>query len=126
MLYRLGADLLVLLHLAFVVFVALGGLLILRWRRAAWIHVPAALWGVMSEWAGIICPLTPLENSLRERGGQAGYAGGFIDHYLLPALYPPGLTPRIQFVLGLGALVVNLLIYGWIFGHRRSTHDQPS
>jgi hypothetical protein len=126
MLYRLGADLLVIVHLAFVAFVVGGGFLLLRWPRAAWFHVPAAVWGIAIEWTGAICPLTPLENSLRQRGGEAGYAGGFIEHYLLPVLYPSGLTLHIQFLLGAGALALNLAVYGWVIARRHRTHGQPS
>ena len=120
MIYRLLADALVVLHCAFVLFVVLGGLLVLwRWRLA-WLHLPAAAWGAGIELVGGICPLTPLENHLRRLGGQAGYPGGFVEHYLLPALYPDGLTPRIQIVLGLLVLAVNLGLYGWAWARRRS------
>lgn len=109
--YRLAADLILVLHLGFILFVVLGGLLALRWRRAVWVHIPAALWGAWIEIAGWICPLTPLERSLRRSAGQAGYEGGFIEHYLIPLIYPRGLTREIQ--LGLAVLVVaaNLVIY---------------
>ena len=112
MLWRLLADLLVAFHLCFVLFVVLGGLLALRWPRAAWLHLPAALWGAGIEFVHGICPLTPLENHLRRLGGQAGYTGDFVEHYLMPVLYPAGLTPGIQ--LGLGAFVValNVAVYG--------------
>ncbi|MEO7502059.1 MAG: DUF2784 domain-containing protein [Gemmatimonadaceae bacterium] len=109
--YRLLADAVVLVHAAFVAFVILGGFLALRWRRIVWAHVPAAIWGVLIEYAGWICPLTPLEHSLRAGAGEAAYSGDFIDHYVLRALYPSGLTPRIQVVLGSFALVVNLVAY---------------
>jgi len=112
MLYERLADLVVVVHSLFVAFVVLGGLLVLRRPRLAWIHVPAALWGSLIEYAGIICPLTPLEVALRERGGSAGYSGGFIAHYLEGVLYPAGLTPRLQVWFGTFALVVNLAIYG--------------
>ncbi len=109
---RLAADAVVLLHLAFVVFVAGGGLLVWRWPRWAWLHLPAAAWGVWIEFAGWICPLTPLENALRRTVGQAGYPGGFIDHYLWPLLYPAGLTREWQWALGAGVLVLNGVVYG--------------
>jgi hypothetical protein len=112
LIYRALADLLVLFHLAFVVFVVLGGLLVLRWPKAAWAHIPAAVWGVLIEYAGWICPLTPLENSLRMRGGEAGYSGGFIEHYVLPTLYPAGLTRGTQIALGSAVLCLNLAAYG--------------
>ena len=111
MIYRALADLVLVVHLAFVLFVVLGGLLVLRWPRAAWLHVTAAIWGVLIEYTGWICPLTPLENSLRMRGGEAGYSGGFIEHYIQPLLYPAGLTRSTQVVLGSLALVLNLTAY---------------
>ena len=108
------ADAVVVVHFLFVVFVAVGGFLVLRWRRLAWLHVPAFLWGVAIELTGCICPLTPLENRLRLAAGEAGYRGGFIEHRLIPALYPEGLTRAEQLVLGLAVLAVNLAIYGWL------------
>lgn len=118
MVYRLLADALVLLHLAFVVFVVAGGLLVLRWPRVAWAHLPAAAWGVWIEWSGGICPLTPLENRLRTAGGEAGYAGSFVEHYVMPVLYPVGLTSTVQVALGAAVLVLNLAIYGWCMTRR--------
>lgn len=109
--HRLAADLVVLVHLAFVLFVVLGGLLVLRWPRAAWVHLPVAIYGALIELIGWICPLTPLENDLRRAAGEAGYEGGFIEHYLLPILYPGGLTPTIQLVLGLLVIFVNVTVY---------------
>jgi hypothetical protein len=115
------ADLIVALHFAFVVFVALGGLLVLRWPRVAWLHVPAVIWGALIEFTGWICPLTPLENRLRRASGQEGYEGDFIARYILPALYPNGLTRRDQLMLGGMALAINLAIYTLVFiRHRRS------
>jgi Protein of Unknown function (DUF2784) len=110
--YRALADLVLTLHLGFVLFVVFGGLLVMQWPRIVWIHVPAAVWGVAIEYTGWICPLTPLENSLRVMGGEAGYAGGFIEHYLLPTLYPQGLTRGTQFVLGSLVLMINAAAYG--------------
>jgi hypothetical protein len=115
--YRIAADLAVVAHLAFILFVFLGGLLVLRWPRAAWAHIPAAAWGVLVEVGGFYCPLTPLENRLRQAGGEAGYDGGFVEHYLLPVLYPDGLTREIQLLLGLAVLLANLAVYGVIL-HR--------
>ena len=112
MIYRALADLVLVVHLAFVLFVVLGGLLVLRWPRVALLHVPAAIWGILIEYSGSICPLTPLENSLRRAGGEAGYSGGFIEHYIQPAIYPAGLTRGTQIVLGSLALIVNLMAYG--------------
>ena len=112
MLYRILADALLTVHLLFILFVVLGGLLVLKNRRWAYLHVPAALWGAIIEFKGWICPLTPLENQLRTAGGRAGYAGGFIEHYLLPVVYPPGLTPQIQYLLGSLVIGINLVLYG--------------
>ena len=112
MIYRTLADLVLVVHLAFVLFVVLGGLLVLRWPRAAWLHIPAAIWGVLIEYTGWICPLTPLENSFRARGGEAGYTGRFIEHYIQPVLYPAGLTRGTQIVLGSLVLLMNLGAYG--------------
>ena len=112
MLFRLLADLVVLCHVLFVAFVVLGGFLAWRWRWVAWAHVPAALWGVMIEYAGRICPLTPLENHFRARAGLEGYRGGFVEHYVIPLLYPAGLTSPRQIVLGSFALAVNVVAYG--------------
>lgn len=114
MVYRTLADLVVLVHFAFVLFVVAGALLVLRWRWVAWIHVPAAVWGALIEFAGWICPLTPLEQRLRIMGGSAGYTGGFIEHYVLPILYPAGLNRRVQIVLGMLVLGVNVGIYAWV------------
>jgi hypothetical protein len=105
------ADLVLVVHLAFVLFVMLGGLAVLRWPRLAWVHVPVALYGAAIEFIGFVCPLTPLEVWLRRRGGEAGYEGGFIEHYVTAALYPAGLTREIQLVLGALVLVLNALVY---------------
>lgn len=113
-LYRVLADLVVVVHVAFILFAVLGGLLMLRWKRCAWIHVPAVLWAALIAFAGWVCPLTPLENWLRERGGAIGYSSGFTEHYILPVLYPIMLTRRLQIVLGLFVLSVNLGLYGWV------------
>ena len=119
MLYRFLADLVVVLHLAFVLFVVAGGLLVWRWPRLAWLHVPAAAWGALIEFAGWICPLKPLENRLRRLGGEAGYAGGFVEEYLLAVLYPSGLTRTHQLVLGMLVLALNLAVYGLLLRKRR-------
>ena len=111
MLYRLLADAVVAFHGLFILFVVFGGFVAWRWRWVAALHLPCAVWGILIEFRGGICPLTPLENSLRVRAGQAGYSGGFIEHYLLPAIYPSGLTPRIQIVLGSAVLVMNAFAY---------------
>ena len=116
---RVLADLVVVLHGAFIVFVVAGGLLVLCWRWAPALHLPAALWGVFVELTGRACPLTPLENSLRRAAGDAGYAGGFIEHYLLPVIYPAALTPRVQLVLAAGVVVANALVYAVVWRRRR-------
>ena len=111
MLSRILADATVFLHLAFVVFVLLGGLLVLRRPRLVWLHLPAVLWAAWVELAGSICPLTPLENWLREQGGGAGYGTGFVEHYLLPLLYPASLSRALQWGLGGIVLAVNAAVY---------------
>ena len=116
--YAALADVVLVLHFAFVVFVVLGGLLALRWPGMAWLHVPAAAWGVAIEFGGWICPLTPLENGLRARAGQAPYMGDFVSRYLMPVLYPEGLTREAQYALGLATLVFNVTVY--VFVLRRS------
>jgi hypothetical protein len=112
------ADLIVVIHFLFVIFVVFGGLLVLRRPWVAYLHVPAAIWGVLIEFAGWICPLTPLENSLRIRAGGSGYQGGFIENYILPVLYPSALTRSIQLLLGSLVLVLNLAIYGYLLRRR--------
>lgn len=119
MIYRVLADLVLVFHFAFVLFVVLGGLLVVRWPKLALLHIPAAIWGVLIEYSGWICPLTPLENSLRVRGGEAGYSGGFIEHYIQPVLYPSGLTRGTQIVLGSLALLINLAAYAVVLSRRR-------
>ena len=120
MLQRFLADLVVLIHFAFIIFVMLGGLLALRWRRAPWLHLPAAIWGVAVELFGWYCPLTPLENALRRAGGSSGYAGGFIERYLLPVIYPTELTRQLQLVLGAGLVGLNLAVYLVVWRRRRA------
>ena len=119
MIYGVLADLVVVVHLLFVAFAVLGGLLVLKWPRVAWFHLPAALWAALIEFANWPCPLTPLENRLRHLAGGAGYETGFIEHYLLPLLYPPGLSRGLQIGLGILVLMVNLAVYGWLFGRLR-------
>lgn len=113
------ADAVLVVHFAFVVFVALGGFLVLKWRRLAWLHVPAVAWGVGIEFAGWICPLTPVENRFRELAGERGYRGDFVARHLLPFIYPEGLTRQAQIALGLTALVINVAIYVTILRRRR-------
>ncbi|UWF51624.1 DUF2784 domain-containing protein [Pseudomonas sp. N3-W] len=119
MLYRIAADGLVLFHLLFILFVLFGGLLVLRWPSLAWLHLPAAAWGVIVEVFHLTCPLTYWENLMREAAGQIGYGGGFIEHYVWPVIYPAGLTPEIQWVLGSVVLAVNVLVYGRLIRLRR-------
>lgn len=110
---RLLADVVVAVHLAFIVFVVGGGLLVL-WRRGwAVLHLPAVAWGAWTEFSGTLCPLTPWEQSLREQAGAAGYAGGFVEHYVVPLIYPAALTPRLQLALGAFVLLVNAAVYAW-------------
>jgi len=119
--YRGAADFVLVVHFAFVVFVVLGGVLALRWRRVAWAHIPIALYGAAIEFAGFICPLTPLEVWLRRQGGEAGYEGGFVEQYITAALYPTGLTREIQVALGIGVLAINAVVYviWWRKGRRK-------
>lgn len=112
------ADLVVVVHFLFVLFVVAGGFLVLRWPRVAYFHIPAAIWGAAIELVGGICPLTPLENSLRQQAGSAGYSGGFIEHYILSVLYPSALTRDIQLLLGFLVIAFNLTIYAYVFRKR--------
>jgi hypothetical protein len=118
------ADGVVAIHFAFIAFVMLGGLLALRWPRLAWVHAPIVIWGVVIEFVGFVCPLTPYENWLRHRGGEQGYAGGFIQHYLLPVIYPSGLTREIQIALGIFVLALNGMIYWRLW--RRARPSSPA
>lgn len=121
MLAALGADAVLFLHFLFIVFVVAGGLLVLYWPRIVVLHLPAVAWGVLVEWTGRLCPLTPLEQSLRRAADQEGYEGGFIEHYLWPLIYPEGLTRELQWLLGLLVIVINTMVYGAILmrRHRR-------
>ena len=121
--YRLLADLVLMLHAGFVAFVVLGALLALRWPRVAWVHVPVVLWGAGIEFLGGICPLTPLENHWRRLAGELGYPGGFVEHYLLSALYPDGLTRQVQLFLGALVLLVNVTIYAGVLWRRRRSQS---
>jgi hypothetical protein len=123
--WRLLADLVLLLHLAFVLFVVLGGLPVLRWPRLAWLHIPIALYGATIEFLGFTCPLTPLENRYRRLGGESGYEGGFVEHYVTSLIYPDGLTRGIQVALGIAVLVLNAVVYAVVL-RRRSRAKHPS
>ncbi len=120
MIYRALADLVLVLHLAFIVFVLAGGLLALRWRWAPLVHLPAALWGVLVQVSGRVCPLTPLENALRSAAGDAGYAGGFIEHYLVPTIYPVALSPQVGLLLASLVVLANALAYSIVWWRSRS------
>jgi hypothetical protein len=117
----IAAEFLVLVHFGFILFVMLGGLLALRWPWAAAFHLPAAAWGTIIEFNSWICPLTPLEQSLRRAAGEVGYDGGFMEHYLLPLIYPDGLTREIQIATGIGVIVVNVVVYAIVFKRRKKT-----
>ena len=120
--YALAADALLVLHAAFVAFVVFGGLLALRWRWLAWLHLPAAAWGVLIEAFGWTCPLTPLEWRWRAAAGEAGFSGGFIERHLVLALYPPGLTRAMQALLAAGLLLGNVAIYAIWLKRGRAKH----
>lgn len=122
MIERIAADLIVLLHLAFILFVGLGALFCLCWKWMAWLHLPAAAWGAAIEFSHGICPLTPLEQRLRLAAGDAGYSGGFIDHYLLPVIYPAGLDAYVQYALGTLVVLLNLALYAWIWRSGGGSH----
>jgi len=118
MVYLALADAVLILHLSFILFVVLGGLLVLLRRWLMWLHLPAVAWGILIEFAGWICPLTPLENWLRMQGGSKGFSGSFIDHYLVSLIYPDGLTRELQWQLGALVLAINLGIYFWVWRSR--------
>lgn len=122
--YQALADTLLVAHAAFVAFVVLGGVLVRFRPRAAWLHVPAVLWGVGIEWSGAICPLTPLEQWLRARAGFGGYEGSFIEHYVWPLLYPSALTRSDQLVLGAVALAINAAAYAWLWRAHAASRDR--
>ena len=115
---RLLADAVVVIHLLFIVFALAGGALVLWRPRFAWLHLPAAAWAAYVEFSGTICPLTPVENTLRRRAGEAGYDGGFIEHYLIPLIYPPGLTPAVQYAIGVVVVLINVLLYAGVWRRR--------
>jgi len=115
MLFALGADILLLVHLGFIVFVILGGFMLLKWRWVIFMHLPALIWAVLLEFQGWLCPLTPVEQTLRQMAGQQGYAGSFIQHYILPVIYPAVLEENIQFMLGALLIFINVTIYLWVF-----------
>ena len=115
MLKLYAADLIVLIHFSFILFVILGGFLAMKWRKIIWLHLPAAVWGILIEFFGWICPLTVLENRLRLDNDNGAYSTGFIEHYIIPLIYPEGLTPEIQVILGIAVIVFNLFVYTLVF-----------
>ena len=124
MIYLPLADLVLLLHVTFVAFAGFGGLLVPRYPKIIWLHLPALLWGVIVQWADLICPLTPLENLLRGMGGENAYAGTFIEHYLVRLLYPEALTPQLRYWLGALLIAVNAIVYGRMLRRFRSVRDR--
>jgi len=125
MLYRLGAEAVVLVHFSFITFVLFGALLTLRWPWVVLAHLPAAAWGCFIELTGRICPLTYVENDWRSRAGLSGYSEGFIEHYLLPVIYPAGLTRHIQFALAGVVVILNVVAYGWLLRGRLKACRAP-
>jgi len=113
MLYHIAADSVVVLHFVFICFVVAGGFIVLKWRWLVLLHLPAVVWGILIEFKGWICPLTPLEIYFRHSAGIAGYSGGFIEHYLIPVIYPAGLTRELQVVFGSLVIIINLILYVW-------------
>jgi hypothetical protein len=118
------ATLVVLFHFAFLLFVMFGGLLVLRWPRVVWLHIPCFFWGSWIEVSGGICPLTPLENRLRRAAGESEYVGSFIEHYILPVMYPAGLTRTVQLVLAVGLVALNVGIYAWVVRRWRRARNR--
>lgn len=121
MLFQISADLVVIVHLLFILFVLFGSLLALYGRWVIWVHVPVVLWGIGIEVIEWVCPLTPLENRLRISAGQEGYAGGFVEHYLLSVIYPDGLTREVQLLLGCTVLLINAVLYGFVVIRKRNS-----
>ena len=122
MLYRILADIVVLIHLCFIVFSVFGGFLVIRRRWWVWVHIPAVLWAALIEFGNWLCPLTPIENWFRRAGGAAGYEAGFVENYIVPIIYPSSLTRQTQTVLGLLVLAINLCIYVWVLYRRTRSH----
>ena len=121
MMYRFLAEVTLATHSVFIAFVVIGGFLAIRFPRVAWAHIPCAIWGALIEFAGWVCPLTPLENLLRRASGEAGYTGGFIERYLLPIIYPGDLTREFQFLIGITAVGLNLVAYSIVLRGRKKT-----
>jgi hypothetical protein len=125
MVFRVLADAVVVLHLAFILFAVLGGLLVLRWPRVIWAHLPAAAWGAAVEFCGWICPLTPLENQMRRAGGAAAYSGGFVERYVVPIVYPAELSREFQVFLGCAVVGINAAIYLYVWRGAASRRSRP-
>lgn len=121
MIHQLFADLILLAHAVFVVFVVFGGLLVPRYPKVLWWHLPALFWGIVVQWADWICPLTPLENYFRQLGGDAGYEGGFVEHFVSRFLYPEHLTLELRYLLGLALVLLNVAVYLFVLARRRSS-----
>jgi hypothetical protein len=115
MVFKLAANALALIHFAFILFVILGGLLLLKWPKVVWLHIPAAVWGVLIEFAGWYCPLTSMENAMLRRAGESGYSDGFVAHYIFRLIYPAGLTRGLEIAIGVFVLVVNVSVYVRVF-----------
>ncbi len=120
MFFRLLADIIVLLHFVFILYAMFGGFLLLLSKRLAWLHMPAVVWAAGIEFGGWICPLTPLENYLRTKGGGLTYRSGFVEHYILPLIYPAALTRSLQIAIGCLVVGMNLAIYWWVFSRSTS------
>lgn len=123
MLTMVAADFIIIIHFGFIVFVVLGGFLVLRWPKVMWLHLPAVAWGVVIEFARFICPLTPLENKLRIAAGESGYSSGFIDQYLVPVVYPNGLNRPAQIALGVVVISINLVLYSVVVAKRKRNKE---
>lgn len=126
MLARIAADCVVGIHFLFIVFVMAGGVLAVKWRWVVFVHLPCAAWGALIEFSGWVCPLTPLEWRLRDLAGESGYTGGFIEHYILPVVYPPGLTRHVQIALGVAVLSINILVYALLIKQCLRTKNEDA
>ncbi len=123
--YRFLAELVLLIHFSFILFVVFGGFAVLKWKRIIYYHIPAALWGIVIEITGWVCPLTPLEIELRVRAGSGFYTGGFIDRYLTPIVYPPGFTRQLQYYLAAGLIIINAAAYFLVWKKLRKSQNLP-
>jgi len=119
---KLGVDTIIILHFAFVLFVLFGAFLLLKWQKLVWLHVPAVIWGILVELNGWLCPLTPLENYLRDVAGLGMYHGDFVMHYIMPVLYPANLTRTMQFMFGVIVIFVNVAVYIYVFRIKSRHH----